>query len=130
MKIDKKAVTKVALLSRLELDEKESELYSTQLAAILSYIDKLNEIDTSNVLPTSHVLPTLKNVFRKDSPKSSLDVADVLSNAPFKEGDFFKVPRVIDPSALRLRSGPMVSKVEPSAGLRVYPEQGRGIEGK
>jgi aspartyl-tRNA(Asn)/glutamyl-tRNA(Gln) amidotransferase subunit C len=96
MQIDKKAVTKVALLSRLELDEKETELYSTQLAAILSYIDKLNEIDTSNVLPTSHVLPTLKNVFRKDSLKKSLDVSDVLSNAPSKEGDFFKVPQVIE----------------------------------
>ena len=114
MQIDKKAVAKVALLSRLELDEKESGLYSTQLAAVLSYIDKLNEIDTKNVPPTSHVLPTLKNVFRKDSLKSSLDVADVLSNAPSKEGNFFKVPQVIDPLA----------------GLKVYPEQGRRIEGK
>ncbi|MDP3730667.1 MAG: Asp-tRNA(Asn)/Glu-tRNA(Gln) amidotransferase subunit GatC [Candidatus Omnitrophota bacterium] len=114
MQIDKKTVTKVAFLSRLELDEKESKLYSTQLAAILSYIDKLNEVDTKSVLPTSHVLPTLKNVFRKDSLKSSLSAVDALSNAPSKEGDFFKVPQVIDPSA----------------GLRVYPEPGRRIEGK
>jgi len=96
VQIDKKTVTKVALLSRLELDDKECELYSTQLAAILSYIDKLNEIDTKDVLPTSHVLPTLKNVFRKDSLKKSLDATDVLSNAPSKEGDFFKVPQVIE----------------------------------
>jgi len=96
VKIDKKAVTKVALLSRLELDDKETELYSSQLAAILSYIDKLNEIDTKDVLPTSHVLSTLKNVFRKDSLKKSLDAADVLLNAPSKEGDFFKVPQVIE----------------------------------
>ena len=96
MQIDKKTVTKVALLSRLELDDKESELYSTQLAAILSYIDKLNEVDTKSVLPTSHVLPTLKNVFRKDALKDSLDVSDVLSNAPQKEGDLFKVPQVIE----------------------------------
>ena len=96
VQIDKKTVTKVALLARLELDEKESEAYSTQLAAILSYIDKLNEIDTKNVLPTSHVLPALKNVFRKDSLKDSLDAADALSNAPSKESDFFKVPQVIE----------------------------------
>ncbi|MDD5173931.1 MAG: Asp-tRNA(Asn)/Glu-tRNA(Gln) amidotransferase subunit GatC [Candidatus Omnitrophica bacterium] len=96
MQIDKNTVKKIALLSRLELDEKESELYSSQLAAILSYIDKLNEIDTKDVLPTSHVLSTLKNVFRKDSLKSSLDAADALSNAPSKEGDFFKVPQVIE----------------------------------
>ena len=96
MQIDKKTVTNVALLSRLELDEKECGLYSSQLAAILTYIDKLSEVDTKSVLPTSHVLPSLKNVFRKDSLKSSLDVADVLCNAPQKEGDFFKVPQVIE----------------------------------
>jgi len=114
VQIDKKTVANVAILSRLELDEKESALYSGQLASILSYIGKLNEVDTKNVLPTSHVLPSLKNVFRSDVLKNSLDAADVLSNAPEKEGDFFKVPQVIDPSAK----------------LRVYPEQGRGIEGK
>jgi aspartyl-tRNA(Asn)/glutamyl-tRNA(Gln) amidotransferase subunit C len=96
VKIDKNVVARVALLSRLELDEKETELYSAQLAAILSYIDKLSEVDTSNVLPTSHVLPNLKNVFRKDTLKRSLDAADVLSNAPSKEGDLFKVPQVIE----------------------------------
>ena len=96
MQIDKKTVKNVALLSRLELDEKESEAYSTQLAAILSYIGKLNEVDTKNVLPTSHPLQNLKNVFRKDVLKDSLDVDDVLSNAPQREGDLFKVPQVIE----------------------------------
>jgi aspartyl-tRNA(Asn)/glutamyl-tRNA(Gln) amidotransferase subunit C len=94
--IDKKLVKHVAFLSRLELDEKESELYSKQLASILSYISKLNEIDTRDVRPTSHPLTTLKNVFRRDTLKKSLDVEAVLKNAPSKEGDFFKVPQVIE----------------------------------
>ena len=96
MNIDKKKVQHVALLSRLELDEKESEAYSRQLASILSYIDKLNEIDTKNVLPTSHPLSTLKNVFRKDKLKKSLETDEVLKNAPSKEGDFFRVPQIIE----------------------------------
>ena len=96
MQIDNRTVANVAILSRLELDEKESALYSGQLASILSYIGKLNEIDTENVLPTSHVLPNLKNVFRKDILKDSLGVDDVLSNAPQKNGDFFKVPQIIE----------------------------------
>jgi aspartyl-tRNA(Asn)/glutamyl-tRNA(Gln) amidotransferase subunit C len=96
LQIDKKTVENVAILSRLELDEGEFALYSCQLASVLSYISKLNEVDTENVQPTSHVLPSLKNVFRRDALKNSLDKLDVLSNAPQKEGDFFKVPQVIE----------------------------------
>ena len=94
--IDKKTVKEVAYLSRLALSEDELELYSKQLASILGYINKLNEIDTKPVQPTSHALPTLKNVFRKDILKPSLKLDDVLKNAPSREGDFFKVPQVIE----------------------------------
>ena len=94
--IDKETVKHVALLSRLELDAKELELYSGQLASILSYISKLNEIDTQNVQPTTHPLSTLKNVFRKDVLKQSSNIDDVLKNAPSREGEFFKVPQVIE----------------------------------
>mgnify|MGYP001618168854 CR=1 FL=1 len=94
--IDKRIVQHVALLSRLALDEKESDLYSRQLESILSYIRKLDEVDTTNVQPTSHALSTLKNVFRKDQLKASLPVENALENAPLKEGDFFKVPQVIE----------------------------------
>jgi aspartyl/glutamyl-tRNA(Asn/Gln) amidotransferase C subunit len=41
-------------------------------------------------------LTTLKNVFRKDLLKSSLDPQEALKNAPSKEGDFFKVPQIIE----------------------------------
>jgi len=93
--IDKKTVERVAHLSRLELDEKELELYCAQLALILSYIDKLNEIDTSKTQPTSHALSTLKNVFRTDILKASISSDEALLNAPAKDGDLFKVPPII-----------------------------------
>ena len=94
--IDKTTVKHVALLSRLELNGKELEIYSSQLASILSYINKLNEIDTTNVAPTSHPLTTLKNVFRKDVLRKSIETDEALSNAPAREGDFFKVPQIIE----------------------------------
>lgn len=94
--IDKDTVKRVSHLARLSLNEEELQTYSTQLAAVLSYISKLNEIDTEGVPPTSHALSTLKNVFRKDVLKPSLSVEDALKNAPEKEGDFFKVPQVIE----------------------------------
>ena len=94
--IDKKTVKHVAHLARLELNEKELTKYSGQLASILSYISKLNEIDTTNVIPTSHALSTLKNVFRKDVLRKSLETGEALKNAPASEGDFFKVPQIIE----------------------------------
>ena len=96
MGIDKKTVEHVAFLSRLKLSEEELQAYSKQLASILSYISKLNEVDTKDVPPTSHPLSSLKNVFRKDVLKKSLEIDEVLSNAPSKEGDSFKVPQVIE----------------------------------
>ena len=94
--IDKKTVQHVAHLSRLEFDESQLALYSTQLASILAYIDKLNEVDTSSTQPTSHPLAVLKNVFRKDILKPSILPEEALTNAPAKDGGFFVVPPIIE----------------------------------
>ena len=94
--IDKQIVQHVALLSRLRLNAEELELHSRQLASILSYIDKLNELDTEDAEPTSHVSTALENVYRQDVGRPSLEVSEVLSNAPDKQGDFFKIPKVIE----------------------------------
>ena len=96
MNIDKDTVRRVAMLSRLSLAEAELDGYCKQLGFILSYISKLNEVDTKDVIPTSHPLATLKNVYRKDVLKPSLTTAEALQNAPLKDGDFFKVPQVIE----------------------------------
>lgn len=96
MKIDKETVRRVASLSRLALADDELLKYSSQLETIITYISKLNEIDTKDVPPTSHPLSTLKNVYRKDLPKPSLKTEEALANAPSKDGDFFKVPQVIE----------------------------------
>jgi len=84
----------VALLARLNLSETEIEQFTGQLDAILMYMDKLNELDTKDVEPTSHVIET-GNVVREDQVGDSIPVEDALANAPDKEDDFFKVPRII-----------------------------------
>lgn len=95
MKISKEEVKHIAMLSRLELDEREIELYQDQLSRILEYVEKLNEIDTSQIEPTSHVID-LNNVFREDVVKESLPREDVLRNAPQATDKFFKVPKIIE----------------------------------
>lgn len=97
MKITKKDVEYVARLARLELTEDEKEKYTSQLESTLEYIDQLNKLDTSNVKPTSHALE-LNNVWRKDElkqcPKEEME--KILSNAPDREDNFFRVKKVIE----------------------------------
>jgi aspartyl-tRNA(Asn)/glutamyl-tRNA(Gln) amidotransferase subunit C len=94
--IDNDTVRHVAHLARISLDEGECAQYCSELHLIIRYISILNEIDTADVLPTSHAVSTLKNVYRKDILKPSLSVDEALKNAPAREGDFFKVPQIIE----------------------------------
>ena len=97
-KIDQTQVRKVARLSRLELTEAEVEEFTGQLSAILDYVEKMNELDTANIEPLAHCLP-ISNVFRQDRVKESLGTEKTLSNAPQRDGEFFKVPKILDDSS-------------------------------
>lgn len=95
MKITKETIEHVANLARLNLTDKEKEKLTSEMANIISYVDKLNELDTSNVPPTSHVKP-ICNVFREDAVKKSYDREKILANAPSQENGCFKVPKVVE----------------------------------
>ena len=95
MKLNRKDVEHVALLSRLELSETELGKFTGQLDAILEYIDVLNQVDTSAVEPMAHVLE-IRNVMRADQVQPSLPREAALQNAPDAEDGFFKVPKIVE----------------------------------
>ena len=97
-RIGEAEVRKVAKLARLELNETEVEEFAGQLSAILEYMEKMNELDTTRVEPLAHCLP-ITNVFREDSVKESIGVEKALANAPQRDGEFFKVPKILDDSS-------------------------------
>jgi len=82
-------------LSRIRLKEKEKKSLSQDLSKILRYVEELSALDVSKIEPTTHVAK-IENVFRKDEVKRSNVRAKVLKHAPHTEGNFFKVPKVID----------------------------------
>ena len=94
-RIDKSQVRKVAELARLELADSEIEEFTVQLSAILDYMEKMNELDTADVEPLAHCLP-ISNILRDDSIKASLGTEKTLANAPQRDGEFFKVPKILD----------------------------------
>jgi aspartyl-tRNA(Asn)/glutamyl-tRNA(Gln) amidotransferase subunit C len=95
--LDEEAVRHVAHLARLEITDEEVARYGEQLSQILRYMEHLNELDTTDIPPTAHALP-VSNVFREDEVQttSSLDPSRALKNAPDRQEDFFRVPKVLD----------------------------------
>ncbi len=85
----------VAGLARLRFSEDEERVLTGELNGILSYMEKLNELDTEDVEPTSHVLPMV-NAFRSDEPERFPSLAELRSIAPDRQGNHYKVPRIID----------------------------------
>ena len=88
-------VERIAALAHLELTEEEKQLFTRQLADILSYAEQLQSLDTTGVPATAHVNPAQHD--REDEPRPSLPVEDVVANAPdgAPEAGLFRVPRVI-----------------------------------
>ncbi len=94
MKIDDKTIDHIAKLSRLEFDDNERKAIVGDLERILDLINKLNEVDTTGVEPLIHMTETV-NVLREDVVKEEITKEEALLNAPRKDSDYFKVPRVI-----------------------------------
>ncbi|MEO1294966.1 MAG: Asp-tRNA(Asn)/Glu-tRNA(Gln) amidotransferase subunit GatC [Cyanobacteria bacterium J06636_16] len=92
--IDSDQVRKVAHLARLELAEAEEAQFTTQLNSILEYIEQLNELDTKDVPPTTRAIE-VSNITRVDQQEVFGDRDGILSTAPDREDDFFKVPKIL-----------------------------------
>lgn len=92
--IDRNQVHKVANLARLELTDEDEEQMTTQLSSILEYFQQLSELDTNDVPPTTRAID-VSNVTRPDELQTYLDREAILSEAPDQDGDFFKVPQIL-----------------------------------
>ena len=95
--IDRDVVRHIGKLARIELTDEQVETFAVQLGGILEYFDKLGELDTEGVEPMAHAVE-LHNVLADDVATESLTAEQAMANAPQRDGDFFKVPKVIGDS--------------------------------
>lgn len=93
--LDEAGVRRLARLARLALSDAEVREFQPQLAAFLEYVRVLESIDTTGVEPLYHPLP-IQNVLRDDVPRDGLTSEAALATAPQREGDYFRVPAVLD----------------------------------
>lgn len=88
-------ILKLAQLSRLGLTDDEVTEFSTELTAILQYVEHLDAVDVSGLEPTSQVTG-LTNVTRPDEIKDyGYAALDLLKNVPTTENNQIKVKRMI-----------------------------------
>jgi aspartyl-tRNA(Asn)/glutamyl-tRNA(Gln) amidotransferase subunit C len=93
--LTREQVQHIAMLARLELTPEEESTFAEQLGQILGYIESLQGVDTADVPPTAHVVDT-ENPLRDDRVTNAPQVEAMLANAPARDGDHFKVPKIID----------------------------------
>lgn len=95
MKIDHTTVDKLAELSKLEFDGSAKDEIINDLNRMLAFVDKLKEVNTEGVEPLIYMSDET-NVLREDEVKHEITQQDALKNAPKRDSDYFKVPKVIE----------------------------------
>ncbi|MDC0302938.1 Asp-tRNA(Asn)/Glu-tRNA(Gln) amidotransferase subunit GatC [bacterium] len=87
-------VRKVAQLARLNLPDDKIATYTEQLESILGYVSQLEQVDTTGVPETTRAVE-VTNVTRNDGVDPTPVREEILNQAPQREGDFFRVPKIL-----------------------------------
>ena len=95
MKITQKIVDETAHLARLEFDDKSKPEIIKDMTNMLAFVEKLNELNTDNVEPLVYMTDEV-NVLREDEVRGDMTQTEALENAPKKDSDYFKVPKVVE----------------------------------
>jgi len=92
--IEGKDIEKLALLARIAITPEERDTFLTEIDSILAYIAKVNKAPTAGALTQAGLV---KNVLREDTHPhdSEIYTADILSQAPSREGNFVKVKKIL-----------------------------------
>ena len=89
-------VRRVATLCHVGVSDAEVEELRGEMAKLVAEISVLQAIDTSGIEPTGHAVEGVHTVMRDDEPVEPMSLGDVLSNAPRREGDYFRVRAVME----------------------------------
>lgn len=93
-KIDRNFVKEISNLTRLGLNDDETDRMIKDLEEMLSYVSSLNNLRTENIDAFSHVL-ALTNIWRNDVCEPFSSPENILENAPDRYRDYIKVPKII-----------------------------------
>ncbi len=86
---------RIAHLARLDIDERESKVFSDSLSQILALIEEMNAVDTSNIEPMAHPQDVGLRL-RKDAVTETDRRTEFQEIAPATEDGLYVVPKVVE----------------------------------
>ena len=95
MQVSKEELLHIAKLADLELEENEVDKYLANLDDILNFANIVNNAPVDG-LDITIGANEAKNIFRKDEIKIFKDNESLLQNAPDKDQNMFRIPKVIE----------------------------------
>lgn len=95
MKITDETVDHIAHLARLEFKGEAKQEIKSDLENIISFMEVLKEVNTDNVEPLIYMNDEI-NKLREDIPEVTIGQKEALQNAPKKDSDYFRIPKVLD----------------------------------
>ena len=95
MKITEEIVDHIAHLARLQFEGDSKQTIQQDMENIISFMDTLSEVDTEGVEPLIFMSDEV-NVLREDVAVISISHEEALKNAPKKDSDYFRIPKVLD----------------------------------
>ena len=95
MNVDKETLRRIAHLARLEVKPDDEDALVARLTEVLTWMEQLNELDTANVEPLTHLTDVVGGL-RDDVAVETLTHEQALVNAPKRDADYFRVPKVLE----------------------------------
>jgi aspartyl-tRNA(Asn)/glutamyl-tRNA(Gln) amidotransferase subunit C len=95
MKITDEIVEHIAHLARLEFIGDEKQEIKQDMEKIINFMDALNSVDTSGVEPLIFMSDEV-NVLREDVAVETISKNEALKNAPKKDSDYIRIPKVLN----------------------------------
>jgi len=95
MIVDNNTINRLANLAKLQFNEVEMKSITNELEKIVLMCEQLKNVDTDGVEPLIY-MTNAHNVLRDDVVSQEINHEDALKNAPKRDSDFFRVPKVIE----------------------------------
>tara|TARA_Y100000385_G_scaffold154868_1_gene160600 strand:+ start:1688 stop:1978 length:291 start_codon:yes stop_codon:yes gene_type:complete len=94
VKITNEIIDHIAHLARLEFNGDDKEEIQSDMEKIISFMDELKKVKTDDIKPLVSVSEN-NNILREDMAIKTIGKAEAFANAPKKDSDYFRIPKVL-----------------------------------